>query len=145
LRGLITEELQRLPRLITGANVDVHHSRILERAERAANADGVDAVVDVLARDLRSASRFTRICQELMAAGRVEQALEWSRRGLAELQGRIVHGLPDLRRLAASLHAQMGCLGAAVGLAWQDFVVVPSVEGYQRLREADLILVCLSI
>jgi uncharacterized Zn finger protein len=105
------------------------------RISRAAKVDGVDAVVDVLARNLCSASQFQRICQELTAAGRVEQALEWARRGLAELQGRIDHGLPDLRRLAASLHAQMGRQGEAVELAWQDFAVVPSVEGYQRVRE----------
>jgi hypothetical protein len=30
------------------------------------------------------------------------------------------HGLPDLRRLAASLHAQMGRHGEAVELAWQE-------------------------
>jgi hypothetical protein len=135
LRDLITEELQRLPRLVAGANAEVHHSRILGLAERAAKADGVDAVVDVLARDLRSAHHFQRICQELTAAGRVEQALEWARRGLAEIQGRIDPGLPDLRRLAASLHAQMGRHGEAVELVWQDFAVVPSVEGYQRVRE----------
>jgi hypothetical protein len=87
LRGLITQELQRLPRLAAGASADVHHSRILGLAERAAKADGVDAVVDVLAWDLRSASQFQRICQELTAAGRVVQALEWARRGLSELQG----------------------------------------------------------
>ncbi|MPZ67308.1 MAG: hypothetical protein GEU83_18000 [Pseudonocardiaceae bacterium] len=113
----------------------MRHFTILQLAERAARADGVDAVVDVLARDLRSAGRFERICQELMAAGRVDQALEWARRGLAELQGRIDPGLPDLRRLAASLHAQLGRHDEAVDLAWQDFAVVPSVEGYQRLRE----------
>ncbi|MGH3834900.1 MAG: DUF6880 family protein [Pseudonocardiaceae bacterium] len=138
LRGLITEELQRLPRLVAGTSADVadvHHSTILGLAERAAKADGVDAVVGVLAWDLRSAGRFQRICQELMAAVRVEQALEWARRGLAEFQGRIEPGLPDLRWLAASLCAQLGHHGEAVELTWQDFAVVPSVEGYQRLRE----------
>ena len=135
LRGLITEELQRLPRLVAGASADVHHSTILGLAERAAKADSVDSVVDVLARDLRSTSQFQRICQELTAAGRVEQALEWARRGLAEFQERIEPGLPDLRRVAASLCAQMGHHGEAVELTWQDFAVVPSAEGYQRLRE----------
>lgn len=135
LRGLINEELQRLPRLVAGADADTHHYTILSLAERAAKADGVDAVVDVLAWDLRSASRFERICQELMAAGRVEPALEWARRGLAELQGRTDFGLVDLRRLAASLHAQLGQHDAAVELVWQDFAVAPSVEGYQLVRE----------
>src|SRR6476661_3045372 len=77
--------------------LDPHHARILALAERAAKADGIDAVVDVLARDLRSAGHFQRICQELMAARRVDQALEWANEGLTELEGRIDHGLPDLR------------------------------------------------
>jgi hypothetical protein len=85
LRGLIDEEVARLPRLVVGAAPDARDSTILELAERAARADGVDAVVDVLARDLSSARRFELICQELASVGRVEQALEWARRGLAEL------------------------------------------------------------
>ncbi|MGH3898883.1 MAG: DUF6880 family protein, partial [Pseudonocardiaceae bacterium] len=135
LRGLITEELQQLPRLGAGASADLHHSRIQGLAERAAKVDGVDVLVDVLARDVSCAGRFARICHELMAAGRFKQALEWARRGLAELPGRIDHGLPDLRRLAASLHAQLGRPGEAVELAWQDLAVGPSVEGYQLVRE----------
>ncbi len=135
LRGLITEELQGLPRLGAGASADLHHFRVQGLAERAAKADGVDVLVDVLARDLSSAGRFERICQELMAAGRFKQALEWARRGLAQFQGRIEPDLPDLRRLAASLHAQLGSPGAAVELTWPDFAVVPCVEGYQLLRE----------
>jgi hypothetical protein len=38
LRGLITEELQQLPRLDAGAKADLHHSRIPGLAERAAKA-----------------------------------------------------------------------------------------------------------
>lgn len=127
--------MQQLPRLGAGAKADLRHSRIQGLAERAAKADSVEALVDVLARDLSSPSRFERICQELMAAGRFTQALEWARRGLAEFHGGIEPGLPDLRRLAASLHAQLGHPGEAVELTWQDFAVVPSVEGYQLLRE----------
>ncbi|MGH3908455.1 MAG: DUF6880 family protein [Pseudonocardiaceae bacterium] len=135
LRGLINEEVRRLPRLAAGATAGLGHSTILQLAERAAKADGIDAVVDVLARDLSSARRYERICQELVTAERVDQALEWAQRGLAELQGRTDHGLTDLRRLGASLYAQLGRHGEAVELAWLDFTVVPSVEGYQRLRE----------
>lgn len=45
---------------------------ILALAERAAQADGVDAVVDVIAKDFSSAHRFERVCRELGSAGRVE-------------------------------------------------------------------------
>jgi len=70
-----------------------------------------------------------------MTAGQFKPALEWARRGLAEFQGSIDDGLPELRRLAASLHAQLGHPGEAVELTWQDLAVVPSVEGYRLLRE----------
>jgi hypothetical protein len=138
LRSLIDDEVGRLPQLGIGQTATLGQSTILHLAQQAAKTDGVDAVVDVLARDLSSAARFEQISQELITAERVEQALEWALHGLAELQKspeRIDHGSAKLRRLAASLHAQLGQPGAAVDLAWQDFVPAPSVESYQRLRE----------
>lgn len=133
LRELIDGEVARLPRLVPGARPDPHHSTILELAARAARPDGVDAVVDVLARDLSSAHRFERICEELGSAGRAEEALEWARRGLTQLDRYV--GQPQLRRTAASLAGQLGHHGDAAELVWQDFEASPSLEGYQRLRE----------
>jgi tetratricopeptide (TPR) repeat protein len=139
LRGLIGDELARIPRRTAGAaTTDPRDSTIIELAARAARPDGVDAVVDVLARDLTSAHRFEVICQELASAGRVDDALGWARRGLTELDEHV--GRPRLRRTAAELAERLGRHDEATELIWADFAAHPTVEGYQRLRadaEAD--------
>jgi uncharacterized Zn finger protein len=86
---------------------------------------------------LTSARAFTRICEELVAAGRSEQALEWAERGLRECGGggRVDHGLGALRRSAIGLYTTLGRDRDAVELEWRDFEAFPSLEGYQRLHQ----------
>lgn len=127
LRGLIGEAVERFPRLAVGARPDSSQSAILELAERAARADGVDAVVDVLARDLGSAHRFERICHELASAGRIEEALGWARRGLVELDPHV--GQRQIRRTAAALAGRLGRHSEAAEWVWEDFAKSPSLEG----------------
>jgi hypothetical protein len=133
LRGLIAEELQRLPRVAAGRRPDLRHSTILALAEQAARADGVDAVVDVIARDLSSAHRFERICHELESAGRVDEALAWARRGIAEVQPEVDR--LRIRQTAAALAGRSGRHSEAAEYVWQDFAKAPTLEGYQRLRQ----------
>lgn len=57
-------------------------SRIMEDLARAEG--DVDALVVVLARDRSSAHRYLLIAEELRAAGRADEATEWSERGLAD-------------------------------------------------------------
>jgi hypothetical protein len=136
LRELIRQEVGRLPRLGPGQSGDGRRHTVLQLAERAARAEGVDAVVDVLAYSLTSARAFARICEELVTAGRPEQALEWAERGLRECgTGRVDHGLGELRRLAIDLYATLGRGHDAVELAWRDFEAAPSLQGYQRLHQ----------
>ncbi len=136
LRELIGQEVGRLPRLGPGQSGDGRRHTVLQLAERAARADGVDAVVDVLAYSLTSARAFVRICEELVTAGCPEQALEWAERGLRECGGgRVDHGLGELRRLAIGLYATLGRDRDAVELAWRDFEAAPSLEGYQSLHQ----------
>ena len=80
-------------------------------------------MVDVLARDLTSAHRFEVICQELAAAGRVDDALGWARRGLTELDDHV--GRPRLRRTAAELAGRLGRHDEATELIWADFAARP--------------------
>jgi uncharacterized Zn finger protein len=136
LRELIRQELGRLPRLGPGESGDGRQHIVLLLAERAARAEGVDAVVEVLAYSLTSARAFTRICQELVGAGCPQQALEWAERGLRECGGgRVDHGLGELRRLAIGLYATLGRDRDAVELAWRDFEAAASLEGYQCLHQ----------
>jgi len=136
LRDLIGQEVGRLPRLGPGQSGDGRRHTVLHLAERVARAEGVAAVVDVLAYSLTSARAFTRICEELVTAGRPEQALEWAERGLRECgSGRVDHGLGELRRLAIGLYATLGRDHDAIELAWSDFEAAPSLEGYQRLHQ----------
>jgi hypothetical protein len=109
LRELIRQEVDRLPRQGPGETGDGGRHTVLQLGERAARAEGVDAVVDVLARNLTGARAFARICEELVTAGRPEQALEWAERGLRECStGRVDHGLGDLRRLALTRTRRSG-------------------------------------
>jgi hypothetical protein len=104
-------------------------------AEQAARPLGVGAVVDVLAKDLRAARQYIRICEELISAGRDEQALEWARRGLKERGNERDHGLGELRVITISLCGRLGRTREAVELAWEQFAVTPSLEAYKRLCE----------
>jgi hypothetical protein len=135
LRALIDEELGRLPRLGPDETGGGQRYSVLTLAERIARADGVDAVVDVLSYSLTSARAFTRICRELIEAGRPEQALRWAERGLSECgTGRVDHGLAELRQVAVDLYAALGRDHDAADMAWRDFKAQPTLEAYQRLH-----------
>jgi uncharacterized Zn finger protein len=95
----------------------------------------VDAVVDVLARDLQSARQYTRICEQLISAGRDQQALGWARQGLKERGNERDHGLSDLRVITISLCGRRGETKEAVELAWEEFAAAPTLKAYQRLCE----------
>src|SRR5258707_12625274 len=62
--------MRRLRELIDAAMAVGQRYPLLRMAEQAARPLGVDAVVDVLARDLQAARQYTRICEELIKAGR---------------------------------------------------------------------------
>jgi hypothetical protein len=88
----------------------------------------------VLARDLQSARQYTRICEELISAGRDQQALGWARQGLKERGSERDHGLSDLRVITISLCGSLGETKEAVELTWEEFAATPSPEAYQHAR-----------
>jgi uncharacterized Zn finger protein len=104
-------------------------------AEQAARPLGVDDVVDVLATDLQAARQYTRICEELISAGRDQQALGRARRGLKERGSERDHGLGQLRVITISLCSRLGNTTEAAGLAWEEFAAAPSLEACKRLCE----------
>lgn len=127
--------MARLRELIDAAMATGDRYRLLPMAEQAARPLGVDAVVDVLAADLKVARHYTRICEELISAGRDQQALEWARRGLTERGNERDQGLGELRVITISLCGRLGKTTEAVELAWEEFAATPSLEAYQRLCE----------
>lgn len=126
--------MRRLRELIHTAIAAGQRYPLLQMAEQAAKPLGVDAVVDVLARDLQAARQYTRICEELIKAGRDEQALGWARRGLKERRDARDHALGELRVIVISLCGRLGKTREAVELAWTEFASARALSLLAELR-----------
>ncbi|MGH8825176.1 MAG: DUF6880 family protein, partial [Jiangellaceae bacterium] len=93
--------------------------------------DGVDALIEVISRDIASAYDILRVAERLAANGRDAEALTWLDRGITEFEPD-----PRLRSLAAACHLRADRRGEALELLWANFAGRPSLETYQPLCEA---------
>jgi uncharacterized Zn finger protein len=95
----------------------------------------VDALVAVLAADLSAHGTYLKIAQELDAAGRDGEALEWAERGLRDTAGhpRVDERLVDY---VTSRYEQAGRLTDALAVRRDRFAAHRSLAAYQQLREA---------
>lgn len=101
--------------------------------ECLARADGdVDALVAVLGRDLSSPYRYLLIAEELLAAGRADEATEWAERGLAAFDERADPRLVDF---VCERYAHSGRHDQATQLAWETLEQSRRVDAYQRLAK----------
>ncbi len=103
-------------------------SRIMEDLTRAEG--DVDALVAILARDRSSSYRYLLIAEELLGAGRADEATEWAERGLAAFpEG------PDSRLLdfLCDRYSESGRYEEAIRLAWEALESSPRLEAYKRL------------
>ena len=91
-----------------------------------------DELIDIMGRDLGHPGDYVEICEALADAGRIDEAVEWARRGMAEYADRN-HQLPPLRDVLAEMLRSQGEDWEAVELYWEAFVNVPSLSGYRRL------------
>ncbi|MFT4124887.1 MAG: hypothetical protein QM662_01500 [Gordonia sp. (in: high G+C Gram-positive bacteria)] len=89
----------------------------------------VDAVVEVLARDLSSAYDFVQIAETLHGAARYDEALDWALRGLS-CHGYRDHGLAEF--VAAAYHRD-GRSEEAADVMRHAYEESPSVQSYRRL------------
>jgi len=134
-RRLATAEWDALPPLGPGQEERSYSSRrfrITQIMETLAELTGdVDAVVEVLARDQSSAYQFVRIAELYRKAGRYEDALAWSEKGLA------LHGGSDSRLVdaAAEEYHRAGRSGDAVRIAWDAYNASPALRTYRQLAE----------
>jgi uncharacterized Zn finger protein len=102
--------------------------------ERLVRADGdLDALVGLLAQDLDSRGhQHLRIAQELEAAGRAAEGLEWAESGLRDATGFIG---TDLVEFVALRYAQSGRQDDLRELRRKRFEAEMTVSNYEQLRE----------
>ena len=113
--------------VVGASSFTVRHLR-----EQLAAHRGTDALIEVMADDLSSAYQFHRIATLLAGDERIDEALEWLKRGKAHDFGWTDDRLDEL---AADLHRRAGRFELATGMVAERFARSPSVAGYERLRD----------
>lgn len=98
----------------------------------ALGSGDVDELIEVRGRDLRSPGGYLEIARALARAGRIDDAIEWAERGLAEYPDRTWQ-LPELRDFLAGLLRSQGNDVEAIELYWQGFETAPSLSSYRQL------------
>lgn len=112
----------------TGAESDDAYSISRLMLELAGN--DVDLTVDILSRDLGGSHQYRRIAEALRDAGRMEQSVDWARRGLKAFPDRLESALCNMvveHDLASGNGEQ------AVSLRLRQLEQSPSLAGYQAL------------
>ena len=89
-------------------------------------------LIAIRADDLRTPDDYLEIAQSLAATGRVDDAIDWSQRGLEAFADRHWQTPPLREFLAAQLRAR-GDVPAAEQLWWDAFQRHPSIDGYRKL------------
>lgn len=100
----------------------------------ALGSDDPDELIRIRGRNLRMPSDYLEIATALDRAGRVDEAIDWARRGLAQYAERTWQ-LPDLRDFLSGLLRSQGRDGEAVNLYWESFEAAPSLSSYRQLLE----------
>lgn len=94
-----------------------------------------DALIDVHSRGSMMTRDIFEIAAALNTAGRVEEAIAWSQRGINDSRSR-PREADDLREFLAQLLAERGETNGATKLFWEAFVADPSLARYRRLLES---------
>ena len=103
----------------------------------ALGSGDVDELIEVRGRDLRSPDGYLEIARALARTGRIDDAIEWAQRGLAEYPNRTWQ-LPELRDFLAGILRSQGNDAEAVELYWQGFETAPSLPSYRQvLKESE--------
>ncbi len=98
----------------------------------ALGSGDVDQLIEVRGRDLRSPDGYLEIARALAGVGRIDDAIEWAQRGLAEYPNRTWQ-LPELRDFLAGILRSQGNDAEAVELYWQGFETAPSLSSYRQV------------
>ncbi len=102
------------------------------REEYLTVTGNVDALVALYTADLPNPERYVQIAQTLRAAGRVDEAITWLRRGLSGTTWE----RSRIRDLLAELYTQAGRHDKALQTRWQAFTRQPGEYSYRMLCQA---------
>jgi uncharacterized Zn finger protein len=109
------------------------HFRLREAMIGVALAGGdPDELIEVRRHDLRVPDDYLEIARTLNGAGRVDEAIEWARRGLDAFADRAWQ-TPPLRDFLSERLRERGDTAGAVALFWEAFEHAPALEAYRRL------------
>ncbi len=136
-RRIAAEAWKKVPPLAPGSRADRYEERryqLTSIMETLARRDGdVDALVEILRRDLSDPHAYLEIAQALADAKRHDEALKWAEEGHARFARRPDPRLEDF--VAAEYHRR-GRHRDAIALRWSRFTATPSLHGYRQLKES---------
>lgn len=136
---LAETEWEEVPALGPGEERDAYQNnrfRLTAIMEAMATESGdLDALIDVMRRDLSSSYRYLAIAEACKAAGALDQAVAWAERGVATLPDRTD---PRLCKFLVTEYRRLGREQDALDLTWRSFVDRPSLGEYKSLKaQAD--------
>lgn len=134
-RKLALDAWKKVPQLAPGPGTNRHHGhrdQIAGIMKTLAEMDGdIDALVDVLGRDLADSHAYLEIAQVLQRARRHDEALKWAEDGRRAFARETGYGLDDF--LVAEYHRR-GRHDEAIALRWSHFSKNPALRGYQEVK-----------
>jgi hypothetical protein len=134
-RKLALDAWKTVPQLAPGSRTDRHagqRDEIVGIMKTLAEMDGdVNALVEVLKRDLADLHAYLEIAQVLQRAGRQDEALKWAEDGRRAFAREAGYGLDDF--LVAEYHRR-GRHDEAIALRWANFAKNPALRGYQEVK-----------
>src|SRR5262249_9435744 len=92
----------------------------------------VDRLVELYAEDLSQPERYVRVGETLRAAGRVDEAIDWLQRGVAEAPS----GRTEICDLLVAIYVQTGRLEEAARARLDNFSRDPDEYNYRMLLRA---------
>ena len=99
---------------------------------RLVDKDGVEAVVELLKKDLSAPHSFLRIAETYRKAGDGALAARWAEKGVAAFPKSLDR---RLREFLAEEYQLAGRGEEALALSWTEFVERPSLGGYEALKK----------
>ncbi|MEO1132204.1 MAG: DUF6880 family protein [Cyanobacteria bacterium J06639_1] len=93
----------------------------------------LEELVETISNDLSRPDRYLKIAELYRDRGNPDEAIAWAERGTNEFQGS--NSTYRLEDCLVNLYERQGQFEDAVEIIWQRFIRLPSVRGYQQLKQ----------